>query len=116
MYATISYREGKMNLTRRVKSIINYAKFAYFLCKGIFGSNSPEVILKVIQKFVALEAPFYSNRIKMGRSMNKSIELLSALITSYLETKSNVTLEQIMEVLKEEFLKRENKNHGREQF
>jgi hypothetical protein len=105
-----------MNLKRRVISVINYTKFAYFLCKGILGSSSPEVVLKLLSKFLALEAPFYSNKLVMGRSMPKSIELLNSLVTSYLETKSDVTLEQILEVLKREFLKRENKNHGRKQF
>lgn len=103
-------------MKRSIKSIINYVKFIYFLRKGIFGSNSPEVILHVIKKFISLEAPFYSDKVVMNRSMNKSILLLSSLITSYLETKSDVTLDQIFTVLKEEFLKRENKSHGRKQF
>ena len=94
-----------MNLKRSIISAYNYTKFICFLCKGIFGSSCPEVVLKVIQKFLALEAPFYSNRIVMGRSMGKSIQLLSSLIDSYIKTKSNVTLEQIMEVLKESLLK-----------
>ena len=105
-----------MNLKRRVISLINYTKFIYFLSKGIFGSSSPDVILKLICKFVALEAPFYSNKIIMGRNTKKSIELLSVLVPSYIETKSEITLDQILEVLKREFLQRENKNHGRKQF
>lgn len=106
-----------MNLKRRVISVINFTKFIYYIVRtGIFGSNSPETILKMISKFVSLEAPFYSNRIVRGRSMKKSIDLLGALVTSYLENKSDTTLEQVVEVLKEEFLKRENKNNGRKQF
>ena len=105
-----------MNLKRRIISVMNYTKFIYILSKGIFGSSSPDVILKLMCKFVALEAPFYSDKIVMNRSMEKSILLLSSLITSYLETKSDVTLDQIFTVLKEEFLRRENKNHGRKQF
>lgn len=105
-----------MNLKRRVLSIVNYIKFTYFLSKGIFGSTSPEVILKVICKFVALEAPFYSDKVVMGRSVRKSIGLLSTLIASYIETKSEITLNQIIEVLKREFLQRENKGNGRKQF
>ena len=105
-----------MTFKRRVISVFNYTKFIYFLSKGIFGSSSPEVILKVICKFVALEAPFYSNKIVMGRSAKKSIDLLDALVTSYIETKSEITLDQITEVLKREFLQRESTNHGRKQF
>ena len=103
-----------MDFKRLVISIINYTKFMYFLCKGIFGSNSPEVILKMIKKFVTLEAPFYPNTFVMNRSIYKSTELLCALIDSYLATKSEVTLEQILAVLKEEFIKREQ--NGRKQF
>ena len=102
-----------MKIKRRISSIINYIKFVFFLSTGIFGSNSSEVILKVISKFVALEAPFYSNNIVMGRSMNKSIELLNTLISCYINTKSDVVLDQIVEVLKREFLKREGKGNGR---
>lgn len=103
-------------MKKSIRSIINYVKFVYFLRKGIFGSNSPEVILQIIKKFVSLEAPFYSDKIVMNRSMERSILLLNSLITSYLETKSDVTLDQIFTVLKEEFLRRESKNHGRKQF
>ena len=50
-------------MKRSVSSFINYIKFAYFLTRDIFGSNSPEVILRVINKFVSLEAPFYSDNV-----------------------------------------------------
>jgi len=103
-----------MDFKRLIISIINYTKFMYFLCRGIFGSNSPEVILKMIKKFVTLEAPFYPNTLVMNRSIYKSTELLCALIDSYLVTKSEVTLEQVLAVLKEEFIKREQ--NGRKQF
>ena len=105
-----------MTLKRRVYSIINYTKFAYFLCKGIFGSSSPEVILRIIGKFVSLEAPYYSNKIVMGRSPQKSAQLLQSLINTYITTKSEIVLNQALEVLKEEILKRENKKNGRKQF
>lgn len=98
-----------MNKKRTITSVLNYTKFIYFLCKGIFGSNSPEVILKLICKFVSLEAPFYSDKIVMGRDINKSIKLLNVLVSSYIETKSEITLNQILEVLKREFLQREQK-------
>ena len=88
----------------------------FFLSQGIFGSSSPEVILKIICKFIALEAPFYSTKIVMGRSVKSSAELLNVLTTSYIETKSETTLDQILEVLKREFIQRENKQNGRKQF
>lgn len=104
-----------MNLKRRVISAVNAAKFIYFVIRsGIFRSNSPESVLLLLQKFISLEAPFYYNSLFKGRSVQKSIELLQALISSYIVTKSNITLNQIVEVFKEEFLKREN--NGRKQF
>ncbi len=95
-------------------SIRNWILFLYSIRKEKFGANSPELILKVIMNLVALETPYYKNVIYCGRSVEKSNKLLQALITSYLETKSEVTLNQILEVLKEEFIRREN--HGRQQF
>ena len=105
-----------MTIKRQLYSILNYIKFACFLCKGIFGSSSPEVVLKLICKFVALEAPFYSDKIVMGRSSKKSAELLGALLTSYLQTKSETTLDQILEVLKREIIQRGSIRDGRKQF
>ena len=102
------------NIKRAFISIRNWILFLYSLRKEKFGANSPELILKVIMNLVALETPYYKNIIYCGRSTEKSKELLQVLITSYLETKSEVTLNQILEVLKEEFIKREE--HGRKQF
>lgn len=102
-----------MTIKRRAIGLVNYIKFAYFLCKGVFGNNSSDMILKVLCKFISLEAPFYSQKIVMGRSMPKSINLLENLVASYIQTRSTVTLDQILEVLKEEFIKREDKKYGR---
>ena len=102
------------NIKRTFISIRNWISFSCSLFKEIFGGNSPELVLKVIMNFVALEAPYYKNIIYMNRTVKDSSDLLSALIISYLETKSEVTLNQILEVLKEEFIRREE--HGRKQF
>lgn len=102
------------SIKRTFISIRNWILFSCSLRKEIFGANSPELILKVIMNLVALETPYYKNVIYCRRSVEKSKELLQALITSYLETKSEVTLNQILEVLKEEFIRREE--HGRKQF
>ena len=107
-----------MNRIKSIKkalvAIHNWILFSCSLVKGIFGGNSPELILKVIMNFVVLEAPYYKNIMYLGRNMNQSSELLQALIASYFETKSEVTLDQILAVLKEEFIRRET--HGRKQF
>lgn len=115
MRVNINNREGNMKIKRRVFSLINYTKFIYFLCKGIFMSDSEIEILRVVQKFVSLQYPFYSKNIVMGRKIGRSYELLNALINSYIKTKSETTLNQIMVVLKEEFIKR-SENNGRKQF
>lgn len=101
-----------MSLKRRVICFINYIKFSYFLVrKRVFGSKSPSVVLEIAKEFLMLQAPLYPNSTFLGRSFPKSAELLKSLVLSYLETKSEITLEQIMEVLKEEFIKRSE--HGR---
>ena len=102
------------NIKRTFISIRNWILFSCSLRKEKFGANSPELILKVIMNLVALETPYYKNVIYCGRDIEKSKELLQVLISSYIETKSEVTLNQILEVLKEEFIRREE--HGRKQF
>ena len=101
-------------IKRAFISIRNWILFSCSLFKGIFGGNSPELILKVIMNFVVLETPYYKNTICMNRSVKDSSDLLGALVDSYFETKSETTLDQILVVLKEEFIRREN--HGRKQF
>ena len=103
-------------IKKKFIGIINCIKFFYFLFKyGAFEGDSPNFILKVIQKFITLESPYYPNTIYLGRSITKSSELLGALIDSYFDTKSEITLNQILEVLKDDFIQRVEKN-GRKQF
>ena len=96
-----------MDLKKIALRIINYVKFTYFLSDGIFGSGSPRSLLRLISKFTELEAPFYSKRFVMGRGPQKSAELLNSLVEAYARTKSETTLNQILEVLKREFILRE---------
>lgn len=102
-------------LKKGIIGTFNWLRFSFSVAKGIFGGNSPELVLKIIELFVVLEAPLYKKSMYFGRSMADSTFLLQSLIGSYLETKSSVTLNQIMTVLKEEIIEREQK-HGREQF
>ena len=95
--------------------VFNWLRFSLSLVKGIFGGNSPELVLKVIELFVVLEAPLYKNTLYLGRNTTKSARLLQSLIESYFETKSEVTLSQVMTVLKEEIIEREQKD-GRKQL
>ena len=99
---------------RALIQAFNWLRFSTALIK-VFRGNSPELILRVIEIFVTLESPLYKDTLYLGRSMSDSVLLFQNLVKLYLETKSEVTLSQIMTVLKEEIIEREQKN-GREQF
>ena len=104
-----------MNKTKRaIIQAFNWLRFVVSSMK-VFRGNSPELILKIIATFVVLESPLYKDTLYFGRSMTDSASLLQGLVDTYLETKSGVTLNQIMTVLKEEIIEREQEN-GREQL
>ena len=74
-----------------------------------FNTDNPAVILKVIQGFLDLVSNTYTDKtIIMSRSINQSSVLLSALIDKWFRDKSNNTLEQILEVIRNEFIGRDN--------
>ena len=102
------------NFKKNAIGIFNWIKF-FLTSRKIFGGNSPALILKIIELFVVLETPLYKDTMFLGRNLPVSVNLLRNLIESYLETKSGVTLDQIMTVLKEEIIEREQSN-GRKQF
>lgn len=82
-------------------------KFMITLNKlGVFVNNNPEDVLQVIGTFILSESAFYGDTIKMSRDMSSSTALLLALIDFYLEGHSNTHLEQLLEVLKNEFIQR----------
>lgn len=95
-------------IKKSLHNLISYCKFLYLLLKnqGI-GNESPAIVLKVIKIFIAIEGLRYPDTIYFNRRISDSAELFCALVDSYLETKSEVTLNQLLEVLKEEFIKRE---------
>lgn len=94
-------------LAHKVRSVTNLWKFVSFLIKNkVFKSESPEVALRVLQKFFELQYKEYENKIVMNRDPMKSTLLFRALVNEYFNTKSSVTLNQILTVLKEEFIER----------
>ena len=96
-----------MNKVRKfVVGILNWFAFSYAIT-GMFGGKTPETLLIMIAKFINLESPLYPDSKYIGRNVKKSNDLLQALINSYIKTKSEVTLDQIFEVLKKEFIERE---------
>ena len=102
------------NFKKSAIGILNWIRF-FLTSRKVFGGNSPALVLKVIELFVTLEAPLYNDSMYLGRSVPTSVKLFQNLVKSYLETKSEVTLSQIMTVLKEEIIEREQ-NNGRKQF
>ena len=91
----------------KICNIIKLLKFSFYLYrKNIFRDGDPKLLLRVIQKFVELESGNYSETLKLGRSVKASTKLLVTLIDEYMENKSDKVLNQILEVLKVEFIKR----------
>ena len=97
-------------------SITNFFRlltFVKYLHKNkLFGTRDPKFVLKVVQKYIEIESYTYSDKFILSRSKEQSIGLLSVLIDKYMETESDNILEQIIEVLKTDFIKRER--NGRE--
>ena len=84
-----------------------YAFGKYIYQDRILHNGEPRDILKVIQKFTENAWAEYPNKAVMGRTPLQSAALLGVLVKNYYETGSNTTLNQILEVLKNEFIERE---------
>ena len=80
----------------------------YIYQDRIFHNGEPRDILKVIQKFTENAWAEYPDKTVMGRTPVQSAALLGVIINTYYETGSNTYLNQILEVLKNEFIEREN--------
>lgn len=79
----------------------------YLIKLKAFSNNTPETLLKVVQEFVRLATPTYKDKpVSMSRSMEQSSLLLDTLINKWFKDKSSVTLDQILEVIKNEFVRR----------
>ena len=106
----------KIQITvKNIQMLYKIYKFSIYLYQDrIFHNGYPLDVLKVLKKFIELACSEYCTTLVMNRNPNQSSELLSTLIERYYNTGSNTTLEQILEVLKNEFIKREN--NGRKQF
>ena len=85
----------------------------YLYKNRIFHNGDPSLVLRVLQKFTEKAYSEYNEEFVMGRTPLDSTKLLSVLIDRYFETKSKVTLDQILQVLRVEFILRESKS-GRE--
>ena len=91
----------------QIHNFYRFLKFMYQIWKNkLFTYKKSEDILKVVLYVVRTEYKYYSNRDIMNRDSEKSKELLESLINKYLETHSEITLNQVLQVFKEEIIKR----------
>lgn len=90
---------------RMLYKIYLFGKYLYE--DHIFHNGDPKDVLKVLQKFVEKAWSEYPDTRAMNRTTVQSAALLGVLIHQYYKTGSNTTLEQILEVLKNEFIERE---------
>lgn len=79
----------------------------YLYADRVFHNGNPKDVLKVISKFTENAWAEYPDKVAMGRTPVQSAALLGVLIKKYYETGSNTYLNQILEVLKNEFIERE---------
>lgn len=78
----------------------------YIYTDRILHNGNPKDVLKVIGKFTEKAWAEYPDKVIMGRTPSQSAALLGTLIDKYYETGSNIHLNQILEVLKNEFIER----------
>lgn len=94
-----------------LRSIVNLYKLLIFVKyvhqERIIGSGYTKDILKVVGKLVELEENNYPNHRVMGRSIEESVKLFNVLSNKYLMSGSKIILEQLMQVLRVEFIERD---------
>ena len=100
----------KLKVTERnFLNLLRSLSFCYYILNNrIFGKGDTIWILKILSIFLSLECSEYSNKVIMNRDKYKSAALFSVLVTEYEKSRSLVTLNQLLSVLKEEFLERDN--------
>lgn len=94
-----------------LRSIVNLYKLLIFVKyvhqERIIGSGYTKDILKVVGKLVELEENNYPDHRVMGRSIEGSVKLFNVLSNKYLMSGSKIILEQLMQVLRVEFIERD---------
>lgn len=88
--------------------ILRLVKFYFKLSNlGIFEKRNPADILMVIKEFILSESKVYNPVFrKMNRTAEKSALLLATLIDLYIKERKDKTLDEILNVLKTEIIKR----------
>ena len=101
-----------VNKTRAIVNwLVSIIKLVSFNCKLLKGNTlckaAPESILKVIEIYIdTMFKKSRSEKLTMNRTLSQSALLLQALIKKWLSDGSDITLNQILEVLRNEFIKR----------
>ena len=93
------------NKTTIVKKTLGFCYFLFH--EKIFGVGNTLNILKILQLYLSFECDYCSDKLIMNRDKYKSAALFSVLVNEYLKNRSEVTLSQLLSVLKEEFIKRD---------
>ena len=74
--------------------------------KDVLSSSSQFGFLDMVDSYTTVKGTGQTRDLILSRTFESSANLLSCLIGKYKLTKSEVTLNQIMEVIKEEIIKR----------
>ena len=101
--------------SRRMTNFIRLLHFSYYLYKkDIFNQGDPRLVLRVLQEFTFWSSREYDSTLVMNRDACQGASLLHTLIDKWFKDNSSITLNQILQVLKTEFIEREK--NGRKQF
>lgn len=96
-------------IERNIIHTLRAWSFCYFIIHNkVFGRGSPIWILKILQLFLSFECSEYSDKIIMNRTKYESAALFSSLVNEYEKNKSQVVLNQLVSILKTDFLERDN--------
>ena len=94
--------------TSWLTNVYRLYRFTKYLYKNdIFRKGDPKLVLRVIQEFTFWSFREYGDTRVMNRDACQSAALLGVLIDKWFVSQSNTTLNQIMQVLKTEFIERE---------
>ena len=86
----------------KIYDIVRLLKFCWRLMRlEVFSTHNPVGLLLLIQAFIFSESKTYNKEAKvLFRSYEQNAELLVKLIEVYLQTKSNETLKQVLELIR----------------
>ena len=97
-----------------VRNLYALLHFSYYLYKNdIFRKGDPKLVLRVLQQFTFWSSKEYSNTLVMNRNVCQSTALFNVLVDKWFEDQSKTTLDQIMQVLRIEFIERESNGRKR---